>query len=211
MALGLTEALGVLGRRVVLVEADLGGGRAPRAGEAEKGGGLASVLAGRSSFVNEVTDVHFAAGPSIRRSEVEPSTLVCYSVLHSGLRVAEPGALLGRATMKAVLEEAKDRGDLVLVLTAPLDQPSCVLPLARLCDGVILVAHERCVKADQAQEIVALLSTTRARLLGTVLVPAGLSEPGLMGTGLVSSAERESANGNGQSSHPHAAAAPQDF
>ena len=71
--------------------------------------------------------------------------------------------------MRDVLEQAKARGDLVLVTTAPLDHPGGMLPLARLCDGVIVLAHEQSTRAEQAQGIVELLRTTDAPLLGTML------------------------------------------
>jgi polysaccharide biosynthesis transport protein len=209
LALALTEALCVLGRRVVLIEADLGGRLALRAGESDERGGLTSVLTGRSSFKREVTDVHFVAGSVANRRELEPWALVSYSTLPSGPRVAEPEALLGRAAMQDVLEEAKARGDLVLVLTGALDQPSGVLPLARLCDGVIVLA-QRSMKADQAREIVDLLSMTGVPLLGTVLIPADCAEEGSTGArqdfaGLAPRAERASVNGNGEHSHASAA------
>jgi polysaccharide biosynthesis transport protein len=209
VALALTEALCVLGRGVILVEADLGGRLALRAGESEERGGLTSVLTGRSSFAREVTDVHFVAGSAVHRHELEPWAMVSYSTLPSGPRVAEPEALLGRPAMREALEEAKTRGDFVLVLTGSLDRPSGVLPLARLCDGAIVLA-ERSMKADRAQEIVELLSTTGVPLLGTVLVPEGYAEEGSTGprqdfAGLAPRAERTSVNGNGR--HPQASAA----
>lgn len=205
VALALTEALCVLGRRVILIEADLGGRPALRAGESEERGGLTSVLTGRSNFMREVTDVHFVAGSAAHPRELEPWALVSYSTLPSGPRVAEPEVLLGRAAMRDVLEEAKARGDLVLVLTGPLDQPSGVLPLVRLCDGVIVLAR-RSMKADQAQEIVDLLGATRAPLLGTVLVPDIYAEESSTGArqdfaGLGRRTEKSSTNGNGGHSH----------
>ncbi len=208
IALALTEALCVLGRKVILVEADLGGRLALRAGESQERGGLTAVLTGRSSFAREVTDVHFVAG-SVSRRELEPWAMVSYSTLPSGPRVAEPEALLGRPAMREVLEEAKARGDFVLVLTGPLDQPSGVLPLARLCDGTIMLA-ERSMKADRAQDIVELLSTTGVPLLGTVLVPDGYTEEGSTGprqdfAGLAPRPERASVNGNGGHSQASAA------
>ncbi len=214
VALGLTEALGVLGRRVVLIDANLGGRPAPAIGESDEPCGLTSVLSERSSFGREVTDVHFVAGSTTRQRELEPSELVSYATLPSGPRVAEPEALLGRAAMQDVLEEAKARGDLVLVLTAPLDEPSCVLPLARLCDGVILLAHERSTKAEQAHAIVELLSATEAPLLGTVLVSAGAAgqrRAGALGDfARLVPAEQAIANGNGRDSQASAVGAPQD-
>jgi capsular polysaccharide biosynthesis protein/MinD-like ATPase involved in chromosome partitioning or flagellar assembly len=203
IVLALTEALCVLGRRVVLVEADLGGRPALRTGDSEERGGLTSVLTGHSSFVREVTDVHFVAGSTNHR-ELEPWALVSYSTLPSGPRVAEPEALLGRAAMRDVLEEAKERSDLVLVLTGPLNQPSGVLPLACLCDGVIVLT-QRSIRTDRAQEIVDLLGAAGAPLLGTVLVSGGYAEESSTGekrdfAGPARWPEPSSTNGNGEHS-----------
>jgi polysaccharide biosynthesis transport protein len=166
---GLAEALGALGRRVALVEADLGAGTEERRSGAGDRGGLTAVLNGRSTFGRELTDVHLVAESTARKHELESRASVSYSTLPSGPRVAEPETLLGRPVLQDVLAEAKERGDLVLVATATLDQPSCVLPLARLCDGVIVVALEGSINADDAREIVSLLSATGIQILGIVL------------------------------------------
>jgi capsular polysaccharide biosynthesis protein len=213
-ALGLAQALGTLGRRVVLIEANLASAPASRGG-AEEPGGLTSVLTGRSSFLREVSDVHFVDGSAGRAHELEPWALISYSTLHRGPRVAEPEALLGRAAMREVLADAKARGDLVLVTAAPMDHPSGVLPLARLSDGIILVADRRSTKADQAAEIVELLSQIHTPLLGAALVAVGSPEQSTTDAergfaGLVPPTRREISNGNGGSSDPRPAAAHQD-
>jgi succinoglycan biosynthesis transport protein ExoP len=213
-ALRLTQALGMLGRRVVLIEADLSAEHAMRDGESDEPGGLTAVLTGRSSFERELTDVHFVAGSSTHGRELEPRALVSYSTLTCGPPVAEPEALLGRAAMREVLEQAEARGDLVLLTTAPLDQPSGVLPLARLCDGVIVLAHGQSTSAEQAQRIVNLLDATDASLLGTVLVPEGSAEQSSMSgqgfAGLVPRSRQANSNGNGQGAHPRSVAGPQE-
>jgi capsular polysaccharide biosynthesis protein len=212
--LGLTQALGMLGRRVVLVEADLSVEHALRDSESDEPGGLTAVLTGRSSFERELTEVHFVAGSSTHGRELEPSALVSYATLTCGPPVAEPEALLGRAAMRDVLDQAEARGDLVLVTTAPLDHPSGVLPLARLCDGVIVLAHEQSTRAEQAQGIVELLRTTDAPLLGTVLVPERSVEQsstsGQGFAGLVPRSRQESSNGNSPGMHPRSVARQQE-
>lgn len=205
VALALAQALGMLGRRVVLVEADLRAQRAPQAGESNEPSGLTAVLSGRSSFERELSDVYFVAGSGASGREVEPWALVSYSTLPCGSPVAEPEALLGRAAMREVLEQAQARGDVVLIATEPLDQPSGVLPLARLCDGVIVLAHERAVRVEQAHRIAELLNSSGAPLLGTVLVPGDSGQQNAGGqsfAGLVPRPERS--NGNGSSPEPQA-------
>jgi Mrp family chromosome partitioning ATPase len=53
-----------------------------------------------------------------------------------------------------------------------------VLPLARLCDGAIVIARPRSLRAEQAGEIADMFAGTRARMLGVVLMPADYSELG---------------------------------
>jgi capsular polysaccharide biosynthesis protein len=208
VALALTEALCVVGRHVILIEADLGSRPALRAGGADERGGLTSVLTGRSNFMREVTDVHFVAGSGPHRRELEPWALVSYSTLPSGPRVAEPEALLGRAAMRDVLDEARERGDLVLVLTGPLSRPSGVLPLARLCDGAIVLA-ETSMRVDQAEQTAQLLASTGTRLLGTVLIEPDSAEQTTSSEQLMTGPARqaEPVNSNGNGEHTDAGAA----
>lgn len=213
VALGLAQALGMLGRRVILIEADIcaQGTSAP---ESDEPSGLTAVLAGRSSFERELNDVFFVAGSGGEGHEVEPWALVSYSTLPCGPPVAEPEALLGREAMRDVIERAQAHADLVLVATAPLDRPSGVLPLVRLCAGVIIVAHERAIRAEQAHRIAELLRSAPASLLGTVLVRGGSAkqQPARSESfaGLVPRARRASANGNRRDLHPRAAAGPHE-
>jgi tyrosine-protein kinase len=213
-ALGLTQALGMLGRRVVLVEADLSVEHALTDAESDEPGGLTAVLTGRSSFERELSEVHFVAGSSSHGRELEPRALVSYATLTCGPPVAEPDALLGRVAMRDVLEQAEARGDLVLVTTAPLDRPSGVLPVAGLCAGVIVLAHEQSTRAEQAQEIADLLRTTDAPLLGTVLVPERSVEQGSTSgegfAGLVPRSRQENYNGDGRSAHRRSVARQQE-
>ena len=176
LALGLAEALVLVGRRVVLIEADLGPGGAPAGGEHVERGGLTSILTGRSSFAREVSDVHLVAGSIGDQRDLEPWARPSYSILVRGPSVTQPEVLLARPAMAGVFDEAKVRADVVLVLTAALERASGFLPLASICDGVILLASERSVTVERAQRIVNLLGGVGTPLLGTVLVPGGRRE-----------------------------------
>ena len=162
VALALAQALAMLGRRVMLIEADLVGRPGLRAHERDEPGGLTAVLTGKSTLSREVTEMHFLTESGDGRGELEPWARVSYATLPSGPCVAGPEALLGRGSMRDVLAQAAERNDIVLVLTCPLDRPSGALPLARLCDGAIVLARPRSLHAQQAQEISGLLAGTRA-------------------------------------------------
>lgn len=183
VALGLAQALATLGRRVMLIEADLVGRPGLRAGETGEPGGLSAVLTGRSNLSREVTEMHFLTEAADGSGELEPWARVSYSTLPSGARVGEPEALLGRGAMRDVLAQAAERNDIVLVLSCPFDRPSGVLPLARLCDGAIVLARRRTVHVGEAHSIAELLRGTRARMLGVVLLPDDFSDGGGHGRG----------------------------
>jgi capsular polysaccharide biosynthesis protein len=207
-ALSLTQALAMMGRGVVLIEADIGPHHAPSEGESDEPSGLTSVLTGRARFEHELAEVHFVARSRGDGGDLEPWALVSYLALPPGPRAAEPEGLLGRDAMREVLEQAKLRGDLVLVSTAPLERPSAMLPLARVCDGIIVLAQEGSMKAEQAQGIASRLAETDASLLGTVILPAqpsAASAPGF--SGLIARNGGTSANGNGSALDPRATAA----
>jgi Mrp family chromosome partitioning ATPase len=136
------------------------------------------VLTGRSNLSREVTEMHFLTEVADGSGELEPWARVSYATLPSGPRIGEPEALLGRGAMRDVLAQAAERNDVVLVLSCPLDRPSGVLPLARLCDGAIVLARQRSLHVEQAHAIRDLLAGTRARMLGTVLLPGDLKLAG---------------------------------
>jgi Mrp family chromosome partitioning ATPase len=70
------------------------------------------------------------------------------------------------------IDQARDRADIVLVQAPPLDRPGATMPVARLCDGIIVVGRPRSIKAARARAIMDLLSATPTPILGIVLDPA---------------------------------------
>jgi Mrp family chromosome partitioning ATPase len=88
--------------------------------------------------------------------------------------VADPEALLGQPALRAVIEEARTRADVVLVRSAPIDSASRFLPLARLCDGILLVSRPRSLRPARAAQLSALIALS-APLVGVVLDECGPS------------------------------------
>jgi Mrp family chromosome partitioning ATPase len=167
LALNLTRAIGACGRRVVLIHADLG---AEGAGSPLDwgSGGLAAALAGRSTFARELVQTHLLADPAAGGRDVGSGPVVYYEVLPSGPPVACPEALLGQPALRKVIEAARARADIVLLRSAPLECASCSLPLARLCDGMLLVSRPCSLSPDRAARLSGLIDLS-APLLGIVL------------------------------------------
>jgi Mrp family chromosome partitioning ATPase len=172
LALNLTRAMGAYGRRVVLIHADLGSERASSALD-WAAGGLAAILAGRSTFARELVQTHLLADVAAS-TDHDSGPIVYYEVLPSGRPVACPEALLGQPTLRKVVEAARARADLVLLRSAPLESASCSLPLARLSDGIVLVSRPRSLRQVQAAQLSRLIALT-APLMGIVLDEGGAS------------------------------------
>jgi Mrp family chromosome partitioning ATPase len=170
LALDLARAIAACGRRVVLIHADLG---AERVGSPLDwgSGGVAAILAGHSTFARELVRTHLLADPE-GRSEHDSGPIVYYEVLPSGPPVASPEVLLGQAALRQIVEAARARADTVLVRSAAVESASCSLPLARLCDGILLVSRPRSLSQSRAARISGLIALS-APLLGIVLDEGG--------------------------------------
>jgi Mrp family chromosome partitioning ATPase len=166
LAINLTRAISACGRRVVLIQADLG---AKRAGNRLDwgSGGLAAILAGRSTFARELVQTHLLADPS-RPNDHGSGPVVYYEVVPSGPPVECPEPLLGQPALRKVVEAARARADTVLLRSAPLESASRSLPLARLCDGILLVSRPRSLSHARAAQLSEHIAHC-APLLGIVL------------------------------------------
>lgn len=164
LAANLAVSVARSGKRVVLLDADF---RKPRVHHLFKLGtgeaGLAQVIAGEAEV-----DVAMVSCPAVPGLWLMPC----------GPRPSTPAELLTSPRFQQVLEQLRDRFDLVLVDTPPLlavSDPSVVAPRV---DGVILTI--RVVKngrpaAERAKE---LLTSLGARVLGVVVNGfAGASTP----------------------------------
>jgi polysaccharide biosynthesis transport protein len=124
VALGVARGLGAVGRRTIVIDADLRNpGLADRL-EPRSLGGLVAVLEGASEVEAELTDI----GEGVALLPTEPAP---------GL----PQALLAGQQMAAAVAEAWRLADVVLIAGAPAGVVGDSLLLADLTDTVMLVAR----------------------------------------------------------------------
>ncbi len=163
-AAGLAIAAAHLGRRTVLVDANLREPHLHTLFAVDNHRGLATLLGGGGTAV---------AG-ELRRTAIEGLRL-----LPAGPVLGDPEDLLtGRRTAE-VLGALADEGDLVVVATAPAGATADATIIAALVDSTILVVNQGSTTRGQLQSAIAGLRGVGGRILGLVLMvpPTGRGEP----------------------------------
>jgi polysaccharide biosynthesis transport protein len=146
VAIGLARALGVVGRSVIAIEADLRRPAFAALVGVECRGGLATILAGRAKLDDELVVVEQGV-----------------SVLPAGTTSDIPQAMLASDSMARTVDEACGLADVVVLDGIAAD----ALVLAPLVDTVLLVAREDVTRPD------ALRRAARA-LTDAGITPAGV-------------------------------------
>ncbi|MFQ5932511.1 MAG: CpsD/CapB family tyrosine-protein kinase, partial [Nitrospiraceae bacterium] len=162
-SVNLAMALRELGRRVVLVDADL---RHPSLSNLLQSGaeeGVASILqrAGNDG------DMTASISVSIEAMGVRPGS--DFAFIPSGVTPGDPGALLSSAQAKELVTCLKEQCDYVLFDSPPLLLVSDNLLFATSLDGVILVAKAGQTKKRDLKRAKGLLEGAGARILGVIL------------------------------------------
>jgi len=154
VATNLAIVMAQAGKRVVLIDADLRHPELDELFQVPNRSGLTSLL---------INDQLPAAG------EVLPTRVPGLSVLTSGPLPPNPSELLASQRMLRRLAEVSELADLVLVDSAPVLQGSDAVVLARIVDGVLLVAHAKRTRGQYAAQATAILRNAGARIVGAVL------------------------------------------
>ena len=152
-AVNTAVMLAQLGGRVLLIDADLRRARCHRVLAVDNHIGLTEVLAG-SRELHEM----------IRPTEIENLYF-----LGSGSVPPNPTELLGSPKMVETLLELRAHYEYVVIDSAPVLPVSDSLVLAKLTDGVMLVANGSVTPRQQVKTACARLEYARAKILGVVL------------------------------------------
>ena len=166
---GLARALTLLGKSVIIVEADLRHPRPGRPAEFGRGGGLTSILTGRSEVPDELVEVDAV---SMRPAPRSKEGAFSFSVLPAG--VLAPQLLLS-PSMEPVIEECLVLADFVLIDTPPVGLVHDAIMLAEFVDAGLLVSRLRWTTKDVARKALRVLRPTELRMLGFVVL--GSSRP----------------------------------
>ncbi len=167
VATNLALALARAGRRVLLIDADLRGGRIASALALAVGPGLSEVLAGT------VQGAH--ATQNFRRLAEGSGVL---QVITAGGPTSAPARLLASTRTAELIAWARENHDIVLLDTPPVTSIADAAILAPLSDGVMLVARYGMTVRDAIAFAVEQLHIVRAPVLGGVLNDVDLRREG---------------------------------
>jgi len=154
ISLGLSMALALAGKKVLLVDADL------RKSVMLKKYTNAVGILGFSEFLSGIATLE----------QVKQNTQIGnLDVIFSGQYPANPTELLSSSAFKTFVEEEKKNYDYVIVDTPPLGVVVDAAVVASACDSAIMVLAEGKVKSVLANDIKKQLEKSGARIIGAVL------------------------------------------
>ena len=158
-AISLASSLALVGKRVLLIEADL---RRPVMGKIfdvqPEGSGVVSVLIDRVDLADSLVQTE-QYGPNLQLLLAEPS--------YQGGWITE---LFSGNRANALLDEARELADYVIIDSPPLNEVVDALPLAGAADDVLLVARLRRSRMDKLHELGELLAENAIEPTGFVLI-----------------------------------------
>src|SRR5699024_5751044 len=142
-----------LGKKVLLVDADLRKPTVHYTLRLDNLSGLSTILVGEDRLSEAIQD----------------SSIENLSVLSSGPNPPNPSELLASSRMKQVLAEAKQYYDLIIIDSPPVLPATDAQILANLVDGSLLVIRSRQTEYESAEKAIEALERSTSKILGTVL------------------------------------------
>ncbi len=149
----LGAALSEMGKKVLLIEADLRKPVLDRYFKVSPGKGISGVLTGTVPL----------------EDAIQPTGYNNLYVLVAGVKPPNPAELVASEAMDAVFERVKDFADFILVDSPPMLAASDAMALASKVDGVIVMAGYARASRDDAKRTSELLRKVNARILGLVI------------------------------------------
>ncbi|HLW60015.1 MAG TPA: polysaccharide biosynthesis tyrosine autokinase [bacterium] len=165
VAANLAIALAQMGRRVWLMECDM------RRPALDQCWALRTV---RDEAANGLSDL-LTEGLSVRQAVVRTGVENLW-FLPAGRRPSNPAELLGSDRMRAVLKQAREEADVLVLLAPPVLPVSDAAVLASSADGVLLVVKIGTTPREAAYKAQQQLQAVGARILGVAAtaVPTGI-------------------------------------
>jgi capsular exopolysaccharide synthesis family protein len=167
VAANLALAIARSGATTIVLEGDL---RRPRLDDAfdvhAQGPGLTSVLVGAVDLDEAIIDV--TTPTPVATDGVSSDREGRLSILPSGPLPPNPSELLSSLQMTKLLDRLALAYDYVLIDSPPVLAVADALELARIVDGVVVVARRDRATRDEAREIRALVERLGINLLGVV-------------------------------------------
>jgi capsular exopolysaccharide synthesis family protein len=153
ISLNLGRSLAELGKRVLVIDADMRKSViAARHSNAKNPAGLSEVLTGLSVLSD-----------CIYSTQVEKLHLI-----FAGQYPPNPVELLNGKYFAELINETRKVFDYVIIDTPPLGLVIDAAVVAPLCDGVMMVLADKAIRSKQAKEVVEQLRKSGSKILGVV-------------------------------------------
>ncbi|MEA5523436.1 GumC family protein [Nodularia spumigena] len=152
VAANLAVATAQMGRRVLLIDADMRRPRQQEVWQVRNLMGLSNVLAGQTNL-----------------AQSSQEALVNLDLLTAGTIPPNPAALLDSQRMHELVQQASQDYDCVIIDTPPLTFIADASIIGKMADGILLVARPGIVNSDAIRTTKALLKNSRLSVLGMVV------------------------------------------
>lgn len=158
-SVNLAISFSQLGKKVLLIDADLRRPSIAKKLKIENNDGLSGILAGFSSADRAVVTIN-------------PN----FAVLPSGSIPPNPSELLDSPVFEGLIESLKASYDYIIIDTAPVGIVSDALTVAHKGDGLLLVVKAKSTTYHNFEKVVDSLKLANITLLGVVLNGSEISE-----------------------------------
>lgn len=154
IALSLAQELGSIGKKVLLLDADIRKtayvGRLEVQDEVK---GLSQLLSGQAGLQDIIYNTNF---PNM-------------DIIFGGPSAPNPSGLLSENIFKILIKELKDYYNYILIDTPPIGAVIDAAVIGRCCDGAVFLIQPGNVRYRDAQKAFAQLEKSGCRILGAVL------------------------------------------
>ena len=154
IALSLAQELGSIGKKVLLLDADIRKtayvGRLEVQDEVK---GLSQLLSGQAGLQDIIYNTNF---PNM-------------DIIFGGPSAPNPSGLLSENIFKILIKELKDYYNYILIDTPPIGTVIDAAVIGRCCDGAVFLIRPGNVRYRDAQKAFAQLEKSGCRILGAVL------------------------------------------
>jgi tyrosine-protein kinase Etk/Wzc len=159
-SVNFTAVLGAVGKKVVLLDADLRKGHIHEYFGLERGHGLSEVVSGSVKLEDAL---HRQVAPNV-------------DFLATGTLPPNPAELLATPAMQALLQQLASQYDLVIIDTPPVLAASDAAILAPLAGAVFLVARAEVTTLGELDECTKRLTQSGAQARGVIFNDINLSK-----------------------------------
>lgn len=154
IALSLAQELGSIGKKVLLLDADIRKtAYVGRLEVQEEVKGLSQLLSGQAGLQDIIYNTNF---PNM-------------DIIFGGPSAPNPSGLLSENIFKILIKELKDYYNYILIDTPPIGTVIDAAVIGRCCDGAVFLIQPGNVRYRDAQKAFAQLEKSGCRILGAVL------------------------------------------